>query len=147
MMRSGNRAKTFITLCVIAIAAAVLLRAGRDDRRLRKRGDRAIETAFAGHDSNVQVEQAGRVLRILPDDLDGSRHQRFIVQLPSGHTVLVSHNIDIAPRIDELHKGAPVAFRGEYEWNEKGGGVHWTHRDPAGRHDNGWVEYRGATYD
>jgi hypothetical protein len=31
-------------------------------------------------------------------------------------------------------------------WNEKGGVVHWTHRDPGGRHMAGWLAHNGKTY-
>jgi uncharacterized protein DUF3465 len=109
-------------------------------------GDDQLGRAFAERASNVQVEGEGVVSRILADDLNGSRHQRFIVQLASGQTVLIAHNIDIAPRVDGLAKGDKVRFYGEYVWNEKGGTVHWTHRDPQGKHTAGWLKYMGRTY-
>ena len=84
--------------------------------------------------------------RLLPDDNKGSRHQRFVVALASGQTVLVAHNIDIAPRIGSLRQGDRVQFSGEYEWNDKGGVIHWTHRDPAGSHADGWLKHKGQTY-
>ncbi len=96
--------------------------------------------------SNVQVEGEGQVKAILRDDLQGSRHQKFILGLPSGGTLLISHNIDLAPRIDTLKKGDTVGFFGEYEWNEKGGVVHWTHHDPAERHVGGWLKHNGRVY-
>lgn len=105
-----------------------------------------LSQAFRNRESNVQVQGAGIVSRVLSDDLSGSRHQRFILELPSGQTVLVAHNIDLAPRIDALKKGDPVEFYGEYEWNSKGGVVHWTHHDPKGRHAHGWLRHRGRTY-
>ena len=108
--------------------------------------DSQIGSAFQNRASNVQVEGEGVVTRILADDLDGSRHQRFIVSLASGQTVLIAHNIDIAPRIDGLQTGDSVRFYGEYLWNEKGGMVHWTHHDPEGRHVAGWLKYNGQTY-
>ena len=101
--------------------------------------DSAIGRAFASGASNIQVEGEGTVTRVLPDDLNGSRHQRFIVQLASGQTLLIAHNIDIAPRIDGLQVGDSVSFNGEYVWNEKGGVIHWTHHDPQGRHVAGWI--------
>jgi hypothetical protein len=108
--------------------------------------DNAIGRAFASRASNVQVEGEGTVASVLPDDLNGSRHQRFIIQLASGQTLLIAHNIDIAPRIEELAVGDRVRFNGEYVWNAKGGVVHWTHHDPQGGHIAGWVIHNGKTY-
>lgn len=95
---------------------------------------------------NTQVEGEGVVTRILADDNDGDRHQRFILRLASGQTVLVAHNIDLAPRIADLHEGDTVAFNGEYVWNPKGGVVHWTHHDPSGQHRPGWLKRGGQIY-
>lgn len=108
--------------------------------------DDPIGRAFASGTSDVQVEGEGKVIRVLADDLDGSRHQRFIVELASGQTLLITHNIDIAPRIDGLAVGDSVSFNGEYVWNDKGGVIHWTHHDPQGRHVAGWVIHNGKTY-
>ena len=93
-----------------------------------------------------RVEATGVVERVLPDDTSGSRHQRFIVRLPSGQTLLIAHNIDIAPRIEGIAQGDTLSFSGIYEPNDKGGVVHWTHHDPSGRHASGWVEHRGHRY-
>jgi hypothetical protein len=93
--------------------------------------------------SGTQVEGSGVVTRILSDDDEGSRHQRFILRLPSGQTVLIAHNIDLAPRVEGLQEGDTVAFNGEFVWNAKGGVVHWTHRDPSGRHAAGWLKHQG----
>lgn len=100
-------------------------------------------SAFA---ANAQVTESGTVIRILSDDSKGSRHQRFIVQLGSGQTLLIAHNIDLASRIEGLRTGDAVSFCGEYEPNAKGGVIHWTHRDPAGRHPAGWIQHNGRTY-
>jgi hypothetical protein len=105
-----------------------------------------IDQAFAGRHSNLQVEGQGTVLRLLADDNKGSRHQRFIVRLDSGLTVLVAHNIDLAPRLDALRAGDAIAFAGEYEWSSKGGVIHWTHHDPQGRHPGGWLKHNGQIY-
>jgi hypothetical protein len=108
--------------------------------------DDPIGRAFASRASDVQVEGEGTVIRLLPDDPDPPRHQRFIVQLASGQTLLMAHNVDLAPRIDGLKVGDSVRFNGEYVWNEKGGVIHWTHHDPQGKHVAGWVIHNGRTY-
>ncbi|AKS43372.1 DUF3465 domain-containing protein [Wenzhouxiangella marina] len=105
-----------------------------------------LARAYAQRWEDVQVQGEGRVVRVLTDDNDGSRHQRFILDVGGGQTVLVVHNIDLAPRIDALRSGDRVAFYGEYVWNERGGIIHWTHHDPAGRHVDGWLEHEGRRY-
>jgi molybdopterin converting factor small subunit len=105
-----------------------------------------LHDAFANQRSGIQVQGEGSVIRLLKDDLSGSRHQRFILRLKSGQTVLVAHNIDLAPKINRLKKGDTVAFYGQYEWNTKGGIIHWTHHDPGKRHIDGWLKHNGRTY-
>src|SRR5690554_3800352 len=102
--------------------------------------------AFVAPQSGEQVRGKGVVTRILADDNDGSRHQRFIVEVAGGRTLLIAHNIDLAPRVEGLEVGDTVEFYGEYEWNDKGGVIHWTHHDPDGRHVGGWLKHRGRTY-
>lgn len=104
-----------------------------------------VERLYAENRSDVFVEVRGVVDRVLADDNEGSRHQRFILELGSGHTVLVAHNIDLAPRVP-MGRGDRLELRGEYEWNERGGVLHWTHRDPKGRHEGGWIKFAGRTY-
>jgi hypothetical protein len=113
---------------------------------LLEKSDDILQDAFNQQRSNLQVEGQGTVTRILSDDLDGSRHQRFILQLSSGQTLLIAHNIDLAPRISGLQIGDTVRFYGEYEWNPEGGVIHWTHHDPNGRHVDGWLEHGGQRY-
>lgn len=109
-------------------------------------GEQDIASAYASKTSDVQVMGSGEVVRILADDNVGSRHQRFIVKLATTQTILISHNIDLAPRINSLNVGDRVEFYGEYEWNEKGGVVHWTHHDPSGRHADGWLKHNARKY-
>ena len=105
-----------------------------------------LKNAFKNRQSDIQVTGWGTVIKLLPDDNIGSRHQKFILKLSSGQTILVSHNIDLARRINTLSKGDQVEFYGEYEWNSKGGVIHWTHRDPNGYHIGGWLKHNGRTY-
>lgn len=108
---------------------------------------RVLENAYHTRQSNLQVTQQGVIIKVLADDDEGARHQRCIVELPSRQRLLIAHNIDIAPRIPGLVKGESLTFHGEYEWNRKGGVIHWTHHDPEGRHEGGWIVYQGKTYE
>ena len=108
--------------------------------------DAVIRSLYAERRSDVQVQGTGTVVRILSDDTDGDRHQRFILELDSGQTLLVAHNTDIAPRLDGLQKGDTVSFYGEYVYNDEGGLIHWTHRDPDGRHVDGWLRWDDTVY-
>ena len=114
--------------------------------QLRDHDLRKIVEAYRSQRSDVQVKGVGTVKKLLRDDLEGSRHQRFLLRLDNNQTLLVAHNIDLAPRIDNLRKGDRVSFHGEYEWNNQGGVLHWTHHDPAGRHPDGWLKHQGRIY-
>jgi hypothetical protein len=104
-----------------------------------------LNPVFGKHDSGKWIEGSGIVRRLVPDDNDGSRHQRFVLDPRNGQTWLIAHNIDLAERIP-LGVGDRIRFRGMYEWNELGGLVHWTHRDPLGVEDGGFVKFRRRTY-
>ena len=104
-----------------------------------------VTGAFHSHRSNVEVETGGRVLRVLPDDREGSPHERFIVRVEGGPSVLVAHNLALAARVP-VAPGDSVEIHGEYEWNPKGGVIHWTHRDPGGGHPAGWIKHQGRLY-
>ena len=151
-----------LLLPVLLAVAAFLALTQRDDRSIPQvAGPRdsiailgsptnshsSIERAFDQQQSNVQVQASGTVEKILRDDNDGSRHQRFILRLSSGHTILIAHNIDLAPRVSPLREGDAIELSGEYEWNNKGGVVHWTHRDPQGRHAAGWIRREGSVFE
>ena len=109
--------------------------------------DQILKDAYENKTSNLQVHGIGSVAKELADDTSGSRHQRFILTLASGQTLLISHNIDISTKIDTLSVNDLVEFYGEYVWNTKGGLVHWTHHDPDHKHEDGWLKYNGIMYD
>lgn len=113
---------------------------------VRGDGDAILAAAFRDRVRDLQVQGSGIVVKLLADDTDGDRHQRFLIRLESGQTLLVAHNIDVAPRVEGLAVGDAVAFGGVYEWNAEGGTIHWTHRDPDGRHAAGWLRHDGKTY-
>ena len=109
-------------------------------------GSNAVEQAFAAQRSGLWLETSGRVSRVLRDDKEGARHQKFILELDGGHSVLVAHNIDLARRIP-AREGLSLSVRGRYEWNERGGVIHWTHHDPDGREQGGWIEVGDVRYE
>lgn len=133
-----------IWLGIVPIGNITLPMAGAD--RATVDVDQELADAYQNHRGDIQVQVEATVSRLLPDDNRGSRHQRFIVQLGSGQTLLVAHNIDLAARIAELKPGDTVELFGEYEWSDKGGVMHWTHRDPGGRHVAGWIKHNGQIY-
>lgn len=108
--------------------------------------DRILARAFETKTSGFMVKFRGTVIRKLPDDIAGSRHQRFIVRLDSGQTLLIAHNIDLAPRVAALKTNNPVIIRGEYIWNSQGGIIHQTHDRADGSKGGGWIRHRGTSY-
>lgn len=109
-------------------------------------GTGTVEQAYAAQHSGLWLETSGRVVRVLVDDDDGARHQKFILELDGGHTVMVAHNIDLAERVP-ARKGTTLDLRGRYEWNERGGVIHWTHHDPDGQQLGGWIKVDGLRYE
>lgn len=105
-----------------------------------------MKKPFEKSDTGNWIEVTGFVRRLLSDDNDGSRHQRFILDIGDRRTILVAHNIDLAERAP-VGMGDRVRVRGMYEWNELGGLVHWTHHDPHGVEDGGYVRYRARVYE
>lgn len=96
--------------------------------------------------SNVWLGGSGEVIKLLSDDNKGSRHQRFLVQVNSSQTILIAHNIDLAKPVSHVKIGDEIEFHGEYEWNKKGGILHWTHHDPSGKKAGGWIKHKNQLY-
>lgn len=94
---------------------------------------------------NVTITVTGNVFRLLPDDRRGSPHERFLIKLPNGTTVLIAHNINLAPYVP-LAEGDLVTISGEFVWNPKGGVIHYTHRPTNVRHKGGYIDFNGKRY-
>ena len=107
--------------------------------------DARIEQAFERQEHEVPVHVTAKVKKLLSDDDESPRHQRFLIELSSGRTLLVAHNIDLAKRVP-VRSGTRVEVAGLYEWNAEGGVLHWTHADPEARHPGGYVKFDGTTY-
>ncbi|MEO8161413.1 MAG: DUF3465 domain-containing protein [Arenimonas sp.] len=105
--------------------------------------DGSLARAIAAHAEDVAVTGHGMVLKLLADDREGSPHQRIVLRVPGGTTVLIAHNLELAAPVEPLAVGDELEFSGEYVWNEKGGVVHWTHPDPRGHHRAGWIHRLG----
>jgi hypothetical protein len=105
-----------------------------------------IDDLFRDKKDKVWVEGDGEVKRLLSDDDDPPRHQRFLLELSDKHEVMVVHNIDDAPRAD-VKKGDRIRFRGEYIWTDQGGKVHFTHKPKYGSFNGGWIEVGGRKYE
>ncbi|NDY73644.1 hypothetical protein DO021_18210 [Desulfobacter hydrogenophilus] len=151
--------KKFIIILLICIGAYAIVSLSHDSFSISSikaflpftnttfsTSDKALKNVFENKISGVQIGGSGKVIKILPDDNKGSRHQRFILKLNSNQTLLIAHNIDLAPKIQFLKVDDHVNFYGQYEWNSKGGVIHWTHHDPNGQHEGGWLNHDGKMY-
>jgi hypothetical protein len=110
--------------------------------------DAAIVADFQSHRSNVEVTADGTVVRLLPDRASSTgTHEQFIIKLTSQDLTLeIEHNISIAARVP-VAQGDHVIVHGEYVWTAKGGLIHFTHHDPQGTHEGGYIVDNGKTYD
>lgn len=136
----------FAALVVFGIQHNQIAVLSEAEAKAEKTPEQVVAEAFKSHRGNFQVKLQATVAKVLADDTQGLQHQRFLIQLSNGLTLLVAHNIGIAPRVDNLHESDPVELYGEYEWNNKGGVIHWTHHDPSRRHLAGWIKHAGQLY-
>ncbi len=112
----------------------------------KRTSDASIDSLFQANASDVQVLVRGTVTKFLADDVEGDKHQRLILKLASGKTLLIAHNIDLAGRVPNTALNKIVYANGDYEWNSEGGVVHWTHKDPDNVHAAGWIQFDGDRY-
>ncbi len=119
-----------------------------DNRRRKRRkpvGEPGASERFGKKASGSWIELRCRVIRLLPDDREGEAHQRMIVDAGENHTLLIAHNLDIAERVP-ASLGDRIFVRGLFEWNDLGGLLHWTHRDPMGFEEGGYIEHSRTRY-
>lgn len=109
------------------------------------RPDRGYHGPYGKADTDAWIKVSGKVVRLLPDDLESSPHQRFVIRIRDAQTLLIAHNVELAGRVP-LGLGDRVSVRGVYEWNPLGGLVHWTHADPMGIEEGGHIEHRRRIY-
>lgn len=110
--------------------------------------NRQLYAAFKTKKSKLWLQLTAQAVKILSDDNKGIRHQRFIVKTLTGHSVLIVHNIDLAPRVP-VALGDRISAYGEYIWNQKGGLLHFTHHNPRPQrkpYRGGWIVHHGQKY-
>ena len=110
----------------------------------------AVYDAWRAGRSHIEVIANGSVARMLGTHRGRSgNHEGFLLHLSGsagrGLTVRVEDNVDLTGPIP-LSEGQDVVVRGEYIFDERGGIVHYTHRDPRGRHISGYVLVDGKFY-
>jgi len=140
----GRKAK----LTPVPTANPSRAQAPADAKRAAPISSKQLRELFEQRVSDQIVIGVGQIVKILKDDLvdtDGSgQHQQFLVAVDDELTIKISHNIKFG-RIP-ADEGDELKFKGEYEWNELGGCVHWTHADPIKRHPDGWLEHKGQRF-
>jgi hypothetical protein len=139
MRASGSPLR--LLLAALAVASGCALGSnGRDE----------LAAAWSAGRSNVEVEDHGIVRRVLGTRVTrGGAHEGFLVDVPGNGgrsiTILIEDNVDLTGPIP-VTRGDAVRFRGVYVYNQRGGLVHWTHRDPRLRHISGYIEVNGRLY-
>ena len=74
-----------------------------------------------------------------------ARHEEFSAQTATG-PIDVIDNVDLAPQVP-VRPGDRIEVCGEMVHDPgREPVVHWTHHDPAHRHPDGFIRYRGRTY-
>jgi len=109
-----------------------------------------VYQAWRAERSYVEVTAAGSVARVLGTELGPSgEHEGFLLHLAGaagrGLTVRIEDNIDLTGPIP-ITEGESIVVRGEYIFDPRGGLIHYTHRDPGGRHAAGYIEAGGKLY-
>lgn len=98
--------------------------------------------------SEVTVEGAVTQVLTTSSGTQGA-HERFVVAVKAGSAeqdILVADNITVG-RAAPVRRGDDVIVRGELAIDPTGPVIHWTHHDPRGRHESGFVRLNGQLYD
>jgi hypothetical protein len=107
--------------------------------------DAEVIEAQNAHAIKLEVTVEAPVLKVLREDDRGLPHQKFLIGLSNGTTVLIAHNLKMASQVP-ISAGDTVRIHGEYIWNAHGGLIHWTHHTDTPYHEGGWIEFQGVRY-
>ena len=116
----------------------------------------AFADAPAGQEQIIEAQESGRglsfvevknvqVVQVLPDEVSANQHQKWMVKLANGRTLLCVYNIDITQRVP-IQVGDTVSMGGQYIFTHAGGLIHWLHADPRAERPNGYVDLNGTRY-
>ena len=94
----------------------------------------------------VPLTVTAPVKKMLRYDDRGLPHEKFLLILSNGSTILVAHNTKMAPYVP-IQEGDIVTVKGEFIWNAKGGLIHWTHHTDTPNHQGGYIEFKGKRYE
>ncbi len=106
-----------------------------------------LQSAYAG--TNPAEVTFNALVTSTPRFFYGSNthcmHEAFNAQTGAGNVEIVD-NVGIAPRVP-VQPGDRIEVRGEMVHDPgRPPVVHWTHHDPDGRHENGFIRYQGRVY-
>lgn len=112
--------------------------------------DNASALADIATGRNAEVVVEGHVVRVLRTSRGPhGNHERFVLRIAAGgHSadVLVADNISLA-RAAPIYRGEDVVVKGALVLDPQGPVIHWTHHDPRGRHEGGFIEAGGHRYE
>lgn len=133
------------------LLATVILAACTGDNAADK-DNASLYAAWRAGASHVEVTASGTIARVLGVRADGrfGPHEGFLVHLrgAGGHglTIEVEDNLRLTGPVP-IEAGEDVVVHGEYEYDLRGGVVHWTHHDPSGHHAAGYIRVNGRLYE
>jgi Protein of unknown function (DUF3465) len=107
--------------------------------------DKEALNAQADHAIQREITVQALVKKLLPTDTEGLPHQKFLIELSNGSTILIAHDLKYAPAVP-IQPGDVLRIHGEYIWNKLGGLIHWTHHSDTPKHDSGWIDFNGMRY-
>jgi hypothetical protein len=100
----------------------------------------------AGRGLNFVEVKNVTVVKILPDDTQGRKHQKWIFALDNGRQVMAVYNSDFSDERIPVQVGQKMSLGGQFIWDRGGGLLHWLHADPKNRRPDGYVEIGGVVY-
>ncbi len=108
----------------------------------------AVCRIYSAQESRAEVVASGTVVDVLGTRRGPSgNHEGFLLRLGGGCDLLVrvETNVDLTGPVP-IRTGENAIVKGEYEYEPMGGVIHWTHHDPRGRHDGGYVRLGDRSY-